>query len=300
MSKKNLMEIGLLFVALFWGATYPISKLLLENGLHANEIIFYRFAFALPLFLFLPNLNLKTVSKRELGVGFLFGAVLFLTLFLEIVGIGHTSATNAGFLVALTIVFVLLFEVVLNKRRVSLDLVIVIGASLIGSLLLTSTNIGEIDLNLGDYIVISASAIRGFQFYIFAKLAKKGDSNLVNISIVQFIVVILLLTIASPLMGQPRLGPLMEISALTYLLVLAFFSTFFAFFYQLIVSREIGAMKISFILSTEPAFAAFLAVWMLGEKLTISQYLGGAIIVAASMVGKIIENRLRTGIQIGA
>ena len=75
-------------------------------------------------------------------------------------GVSQTSASNAAFLISLTVILTAFAELVVNKKRISNRLLGLTVCSVIGVLLLTSEQGIEFSLNTGDYFILTAALLR--------------------------------------------------------------------------------------------------------------------------------------------
>lgn len=115
-------ELMLIVVTLFWGSSYLFMKLGLGTMGEFN-LIALRFGLAFILAGLLFRRRLRSVDARTLKYGALLGFLLLGVFTCITFGLKTTTTSNAGFLVALTVVFVPMLEVlVFRKSRTPADL----------------------------------------------------------------------------------------------------------------------------------------------------------------------------------
>ena len=103
-SRLWIIDLGLLTVALSWG------KLFLDAAYYPQESLFPCFNAEIRTgcsFMFVgTRVRLNSFTRGEVINGIVFGVLLYAILTFETFGVKHTSAANAGFLIALSVVLV--------------------------------------------------------------------------------------------------------------------------------------------------------------------------------------------------
>lgn len=292
-SRLYLVDFGLLAVALSWGASYSLMQMIIHAGVAVPLFLMLRFALAVPFMFIGTRIRLRDFKRSEVVNGVIFGVLLYAILTLETLGVKYTTAANAGFLIALSVVLVPFYERVLGKRKQSKFIYIICILSLVGGGLISLSNSGQIGFNLGDWLVLLAALIRGFQIFMFGRQTAGKPYSLINITVVELLTVAVL-GLAFVVITDP--GSLQTISIIPfdiwgYILFLSLLATAFAFLMQLYAAKLTSPTRVGLILSLEPAFAAIFAVSIMGEVIGVWQGLGGAIIVIAALVGRVIEGK---------
>jgi drug/metabolite transporter (DMT)-like permease len=72
-----------------------------------------------------------------------------------------------------------------------------------------------------------------------------------------------------------------------YVAYLVLACTLFAFFAQNFAIKRSSPTRVSLLMGSEPAFGALFAYLWLGESISLSAWLGGALIVAASVLATV-------------
>lgn len=110
--KANMM---LLIVTIFWGSSYLFMKMGLV-GIQEFNLIALRFGMAFIVAGIVFHRRLLHADYKTIKYAFLLGSILFLVFASITFGIKSTTASNAGFLVSLTVIFVpLLLAIYLRK-----------------------------------------------------------------------------------------------------------------------------------------------------------------------------------------
>ncbi|MEM0671593.1 DMT family transporter [Dickeya oryzae] len=287
------MDLGLLAVALSWGASYSLMQMIIHAGVAVPLFLMLRFALAVPFMFLGTRIRLSDFTRGEVLNGVIFGALLYAILTLETLGVKYTTAANAGFLIALSVVLVPFYERVLGNRRQSKLIYATCVLSLAGGGLISFSGTGPIGFNLGDWLVLLAALIRGFQIFMFGRQTAGKSYSLINITLVELLTVavlgLLFVCVSDP--ESMQVIPAIPLNVWGYILFLSLLATAFAFLMQLYAAKLTSPTRVGLILSMEPAFAAGFAVTLMGEVIGIWQGIGGAIIVLAALAGRMLEGK---------
>lgn len=149
-SRLWIIDLGLLAVALSWGASYSLMQLIIQAGVTVPLFLMLRFALAVPFMFVGTRVRLSSITRGEVINGIVFGVLLYAILTFETFGVKHTSAANAGFLIALSVVLVPFFERFIGKRKQSKFIYFTCFMSLAGGGMLSFTANGSIEFNLNN------------------------------------------------------------------------------------------------------------------------------------------------------
>lgn len=277
--KGYISDLGLLYAAAIWGSTFFIVKDSLQH-IDPVTLVGYRFllaAFLLGLYLLFKKINLFSNMKY----GFILGVFLWLLYVPQTIGLGYTSAANSGFITGLFVAFVPLFSFLFFKQIPSVMRLIAVGLSLAGLAVLTG---GLKEINIGDSLTIITAMAYAIHI-LFADKYVKGNLNPLVLSFQQFLTVGLLSLLASALFDL-SFSP-GNLNTLGVIAFLAIFPTLSAFVIQLVAQKFTTPIKVGLIFAMEPVFAAIFA-WTLGnESFTLTQVLGGILIVLALILSEL-------------
>lgn len=81
-------------------------QLIIQAGVTVPLFLMLRFALAVPFMFVGTRVRLNSFTRGEVINGIVFGVLLYAILTFETFGVKHTSAANAGFLIALSVVLV--------------------------------------------------------------------------------------------------------------------------------------------------------------------------------------------------
>ncbi len=113
-----LTDLPVLLVAVVWGASYLAAKGI-TTAHTVIAVLVLRFAVVLPALAVAAGRRLRALTAAQWRGGALLGLVLGGVFPLETYGLVHTSATNAGLIISLTMVLTPLGEAALTRTRPS-------------------------------------------------------------------------------------------------------------------------------------------------------------------------------------
>jgi drug/metabolite transporter (DMT)-like permease len=269
-------DISLLLVALIWGTTYVASKDIVSN-VPVMQFIFIRFFITTILMLVLTFQAIRNADKATWITGVVFGLFLFAIFALETYGVANTTAANAGFIISLFAVMVPLFQSIVYRKLPDLTLLVAIILSVLGTALLT---LHGYQVNIGDFLVLGAAFCRAIQMTFTKRLTDGKEMNSGALTTIQLGIVAVGSGCVTAFQHHET-----HLSLSFWLITgyLAVFATMFAFFVQLTMIRRTSASRVAILMSSEPIFAAFASVLLLGERLSTASLIGGACIVAGML-----------------
>jgi drug/metabolite transporter (DMT)-like permease len=151
----------LLLVAIFWGTSYGITKSAL---VFTSVLMFIAIRFSLTFIALLPVVirDFKLGRNKDWITAIPTGAILSAIFFCEVIGVSKTTASNAAFLISLSVIFTAFAERLVNKHEVSLTYKSLVVLCIIGVYLLSQPDLTSFTFNSGDYWILGAACLRGF------------------------------------------------------------------------------------------------------------------------------------------
>ncbi len=278
MARRNLWlaDAMLLAVAIIWGSSYAVAK----QALWFYPVLgFLAIRFGLTFILLLPQL--RGEGRRAIRPGLPLGFVMLGIFLCETWGVMLTSASNAAFLISLCVVFTPFVEWAMLRQRPSSLLFATCALSLAGVWLLTGGM--AISLNLGDGLMLAAAVLRAVLVCLTRRLTADLEVPPLALTAVQSAVVAsgcLLLGLSLP-GGLPALPQSPAFWAGT--LYLVGFATLFALYVQNLALGRTSATRVSLLMGSEPLFGALIAGFWLGERLGLQGWIGGLLIMIATL-----------------
>ena len=279
-SRKLLLADGaLISVAAVWGLTFVTVKnaIALSPPFSFN---FYRFTLAALIMLLFAIPKWKRFTKSTLGAGLILGLFLFAGYSLQTIGLLYTTASNAGFITGLSVVFVPLIGIFISKQLPGIGIVMGVVFATIGLAFISGGNVGS--FNLGDILILFCAVSFALHIIFVGKFAPHHST--VWLVTIQIAIVAVLSGISSLFFEVganqfvPALWPALVITALL--------ATCLAFFLQNHMQRFTSPSHTAIIFTTEPVFAAIFAVWLLKETLHTHAYWGGSLILAGMLLAE--------------
>lgn len=276
-------ELLLIMVTLFWGSSYIFMKMGLDSMGEFN-LIALRFGLAFILAAILFHKRLRSINMQTLKYGALLGFLLLGVFTCITFGLQTTTTSNAGFLVALTVVFVPLLEVLVFRKKVAPPQIFGAVLAIAGIGLLTLN--GSLHIRPGDFLCILAALFYAVQILVTSKAVKRCDS--LNIGILQLGFAGSYALVLSAIFETPALPSSMP--GWIAILALGILCSACGFILQPVAQQYTTPTRTGLIFSLEPVFAAFFGYWFAGEQLSMQGYAGAALvmlgIVASELLGK--------------
>lgn len=289
--KRWLADLSLLFIAVVWGSSYLVTKVVLTD-IPVYPFLFIRFLLTVIIMAALTWGKLLKATKQTWVSGIIFGLFLAAIFSSETWGINFTSASNAGFLISLFVIFTPFVESVMSHKRLHIGILGVVLLSVIGTFLLTMKS--GYHFNIGDVLILLAAFLRAVQMSVTQKMTQGKVMDSGALTTIQPGVVAIIMGILS--LSTDRFPSWTITHSVVFWLLtayLALFCTLFAFYIQLTMIRRTSPTRVGLLTGTEPLFAALFAVLLGGERLSPQEWLGGLLIVASTYFGRHVETSSR-------
>ena len=282
-TKKQVLfaDLGLLLVALLWGAGFLFTKRGLDY-ITPLWMMSMRFVGATIIMSIVFYKNFRKISKSDLKAGLIIGIFLYIAFATQTIGLQYTSISNQAFLTATNVVFVPFLVWMVYKKAP--DKFAFIGAALatVGIGLITLKE--GLHLNVGDMWTLACAVFFAGHIVSIGFFAK--DKDPIALTIVQFAVAAVL-SLVSALMMEPLPAKIGSEAMLSVgYMVLA--STLLAFLLQNICQKYTPSTHASLILSLESVFGTLVAVIFEGEMFNLQMAFGCITVFAAILL---IETR---------
>lgn len=269
-------QLALLLTTIIWAATFPATKLALEQVLPFS-FLFLRFLFgtlAVGLVFACVGRMLRrdAATLRMAAIASLF---LFIGYAAQTVGLRYTTASNSAFITALYVVLVPLF-----LRRFDGRLWAALALAVAGLWLLIRPST---EMNAGDLYTLAGAV--AFALHIIVVEAYTWRSDIASFSAWQLVMV-------TGVLSGPAVAEGFKPEAITFtpillwaLVITGVGATALAFFVQVWAQRHVPAQRVALIFAFEPALAAWLAWLVLGEQLDAAGWVGSGLVTVGVLVG---------------
>jgi drug/metabolite transporter (DMT)-like permease len=289
-AKAAKVDIVLLGAAFVWGASYLAAK-----ELTATESLWgmmaLRFTAAAVILLAIRAFKPVKFSKADVWVGSAVGVGLAAVMTVETNGIYITSATNAGLIISLSIIFTPIIEGWVRKFWLPKNFFFAALGAVIGVGFLVGGN-GLASPNWGDALMFVAAVLRAYYQVVQGSLTAGRKLTTINLTVFQTLtagVIFFLADIPGTVRAGFNYGP-NEWFLLGFLVLLC---TVYGFFAMMWGIRRTSASRIALLQGTEPVWAVFIAMLFGGETMNWIGAIGAILIIGSCYWGLGIEQRAR-------
>ncbi len=290
MTRQVRADLMLLMITVFWGASYILTKLALDV-LQPFNLTAVRFiiAFIVSAHVFYKNIlkSDKTTVKYALILAIiLFGVFISMTF-----GLKYTTASNAGFLVSLSVVFIPILSALFLKQKIEKKAIIGVCIAPIGIALLTLNS--QLSVNSGDLLCTLCALLFAIHVVATGVFTQKVDS--IALGVLQLGFVGLFSLLVSMFTETVKL-PSTTVSWVS-ILSLSILCTAVGYIVQTTAQQYTSATHTGLILSLEPVFSAIFAFAILGEILSLRGYAGAAILLFSVLIAEVDFKKKGTKVE---
>lgn len=291
MIKKFKGSIMLLITSIIWGTafvaqsegmnyvepfTYNAMRTLLGGVVLIPIMILFRFS---------DKRNGKEKSscslKNTVIGGICCGIALFIASSFQQAGIAQTTAGKAGFVTALYIVIVPMIGIFLHKKM-PLRMWLFIAIALAGFWLLCIKQ--DIGISSGDLLVFFGAIFFAVHITVIDYFNQKNTDG-VLMSCIQFFTAGLLMLICMFIFEKPTIPNIMGAGGT--ILYAGILSCGVAYTLQILGQKHTNPTLATMLMSLESVFAALSGWLILGEKLSIKEFIGCVLIFAAVILAQL-------------
>jgi drug/metabolite transporter (DMT)-like permease len=270
---QRAAEAALIAVAAVWGLTFVMVQDAIEL-LPTMAFLGYRFVPAALLVALVFRRRLARLSPAGWRAGLVMGAFLTAGYIFQTFGLEETTASNAGFITGLFVVFTPLLGALVLRDRVPGIGWAAAAVSALGLFLLS----GAGDLNVrGDGLVLLCAI--AFSAHILATARAVGDHDVGALLAVQLGVAGVFCTVVAAAAGDLERPE--GATVWSALLVTALVASALGFFVQTFAQQHAPPARTALILASEPAFAGLFGWLLADERLGPVEWAGAALIMAA-------------------
>ncbi len=268
---------ALLLTTLIWGATFPATKAALDQ-IPPLSFLFLRFLLGAILVGLCLLLMARPVStdRAVLRAGAIATGWLFLGYVLQTVGLGYTTASNSAFITTLYVVFVPLI-----LRRFGSRSWLAAGIATVGLWCLVKP---ATSVNLGDLLTLGCAVAFAAHMACLERYTRELDAT--SLFLWQLVAMSGLMLVAM-VWEQPALSAFEPTAVLAIGLAVTGVLATLAFAVQMWAQQLLPAQQVALIFSLEPAYAAWLAWYFLGESLDWLGWVGSGLILLAVIIGSL-------------
>lgn len=282
MQENHKYNICMFIATIFFGMTYVLTKICLNYSTELH-IISFRFLIAFVISLIFLQRKIFPIKIKEILYSLILSVLLFMVFITMTIGVKYTTATNASFLISLSVIFIPFFSWIFNKEKPKKSIFIVLIIALIGIMLLTLDK--NLEFHIGDILCLICSLLFSFHVLITERFVK--NNNPITLGVLQFGGVALLSFLVQYPIEKFTL-PKNEKFWIS-LMILSVFCTALAYIIQTVSQKKLLSTLIGLILSLEPIFSGIFGYFILNEYLSPQQYIG-AFLLLISIIYVTVKN----------
>lgn len=288
MLKYNFVYLLLFFLnPILWGSFYPVTKSIIDR-VDPIALVFFDVSLLIPISVLILYVKRKNIDSHIFYQSIRTGSFLTLALLTTTVGLKFTTATNSGFLVALDGLFATLIAFFVLKQKVKIrtwiaGLMAIAGACIV---------IFQSPITGGNYIGDFLAIIGGIFYICFlfsAELDEKKQADVWVLMAIQFLVAAILIAIVAIFLADWENVKLIYPNDIYIILYIGIMTTFIPSAIAILFVSRVSALIVSFIYILEPIWGGMFSHIWLKEELTLYGYIGGGLIVLASLYKIILD-----------
>ena len=274
-----LATVTLLAMTACWGSTFFLIHDLLDR-VPAVDFLAIRFAIASAAMLAIAPRAVARLAPELRRHALVLGALYGVAQILQTIGLAHTPASVSGFITGMYVVCTPLLAAAILRARISpltwVAVLLAVGG--LGVLTLNGFSVGY-----GETLTLLAAIL--YALHIVGLGAWSRPADAIGMSILQCLVITVICFVAAVPDGVTLPDRLGDWLAVVYM---ALFAGAAALLGQTWAQAHLPPTRSAIIMSMEPVFAAFFAVLLGGESLTLRMLTGGAIVLTAMLVVEIL------------
>ncbi len=278
-------EVALIGVAAVWGLTFVMVQDAIAL-LPTMAFLAYRFIPAALIVALVFHRQLRSLPPAGWRAGAVIGLFLTAGYVFQTLGLEETTASNAGFITGMMVVFTPLLGALFLAERMSALAWSAAAASVLGLFLLSGA--GADFRPRGDGLVLLCALAFAGHILVTSRAVREYD--------VGALVVVQLLVCGVVCLAVAGVGGELEApqgsTVWSALIVTSLVASALAFFIQTYAQQHAPPARTALILASEPAFAGFFG-WLLADERLSALSLAGAALILAAIVAVELVPRLR-------
>src|SRR5437016_11260021 len=280
---RRQADLALLLATALWGTSFVAVKSALAD---ATPLAFLTVRFGIAALALVPGTRFRPrPTGRELSGGALLGGLVAVGFIAQTAGLVTTTPSRSAFIVAVSSVLAPVIALALLGERPRWVTAVALALATLGIYLLTAPNAGG--LNRGDLLTLVCAACFGGQIVAVAELTRRYDAR--RLVFIQVASTAGMAAVATVLFERPHIHwtPAFAV-ALAYTVL---FASTACFLLQMRAQREMSSARAALIFCFEPLFAALTSWLVLGERLSLLQWSGGALILLGMVLAELPMSR---------
>jgi drug/metabolite transporter (DMT)-like permease len=281
-ARRNVATLLLIALTAVWGSTFFLIR---DLVVHVPPVDFLavRFTLAAVVMVGVFWRPLRALTRHQVLIGAGLGVLYGLAQILQTQGLASTPASVSGFITGTYVVLTPVFTAVLLRERVSGTTWAAVALATSGLALLS---LNGFSIGIGEAITLLAAAFYALHIVGLGKWS--GNEIATGLSVVQMVVIAVICLIGALPGGITLPSAAGQWASVLYMVV---FASIGALWIQTWAQAHMPATRAAIVMTMEPVFAAFFAVWLGGEALTGRMLLGGALVLTAMYAVELLARR---------
>ena len=277
-----LATLTLLAMTACWGSTFFLIHDLLDR-VPAVDFLAVRFAIASAAMLAVAPRAVARLAPELRRRAFVLGLLYGMAQILQTIGLAHTPASVSGFITGMYVVCTPLLAALVLRTRITALTWGAVALAVAGLAVLT---LQGFSVGYGEALTLVAAVIYALHIVGLGAWSTRADA--IGMSILQCLVIATVCFVAAVPDGITVPDRTGDWLAVVYM---ALFAGAAALLGQTWAQAHLPPTRSAIIMSMEPVFAAFFAVLLGGESVTLRMLLGGAMVLAAMLVVELVPRR---------
>ncbi|MGN6129501.1 MAG: DMT family transporter [Nocardioidaceae bacterium] len=277
-----LATLALVGLTASWGSTFFLIKDLLDR-VPVLDFLALRFAMASAvLFLLAPRavFRLSASARRSAVVlGLLYGVAQIL----QTAGLAHTPASVSGFITGMYVICTPLLAALLLHQRITAMTWAAVLLAMAGLGVLT---LSGLSLGFGEAITLVSAVLYALHIVGLGAWSTPGEAW--GMTVVQLVVITVVCFVTTVPNGVVLPSSAGDWASVVYMAVVP---GALALAGQTWAQAHLAPTRSASIMTMEPVFAAFFAILVGGEAMTVRVGVGGAMVLAAMLLVELLPRR---------
>ena len=277
--RKVLADLGLLYCAVFWGASFVTMKILV--GVYpACWLLFLRFAAGSAMLYVFFRKRIHKSFMHELKGGVIIGALLFVAIGSQTVGLNYIGGGRSAFITAIYVLMIPLMLWAINRDFPGWVKLFAAGLCVAGMYMLTGGESGDV---VGDALTVVCAVMFAVQVIAISRYTRNSDP--ITLSFVEFLS-LAVMALVSSIIFESR-ASLLDMGSIYELLFTIVFATFGSYAMQVCAQKYAEPSHAAIIMSLESVFGLLFSMAFLGEILTFRAGVGCALIFVSVLISEL-------------
>jgi drug/metabolite transporter (DMT)-like permease len=275
--RSVLADLSLVGICVIWGTSFAIVKSVVGETNPATFIA-ARFTLAAILLGLIASRRLHKLDRELWKAGFVLAVPLMLGFLAQTYGLQGTTASKAGFITGMHVVFTPFLEQKFLRNRIMPYQMAGVGVAVAGLGLLTLDRLSP--PTYGDLLVLACAFCFAVHLVLLGHYSPAMDGLLLSVTQMVWAAVFSILVAGSDMVQVVQFDKDLILSV-AYLGVMG---TALAYLVQTTAQKYTPPTRAALILQTEPVFSSFFARLWLDERFNIQQSVGAILILAGILL----------------